>query len=99
MTVKISEIIALDEDDVIAIACRYVVEDLKGWSQDKFVSLKSNAALTVADAQSFTSIITLYECFRVIFMALVENQPNEATPKRRIVCVLIARWTLGSMSI
>ncbi|MCL6250085.1 DGQHR domain-containing protein [Altererythrobacter sp. KTW20L] len=83
VTVKISEIIALDEDDVIAIACRHVVEDLKGWSQDKFVSLKSNAALTVADAQSFTSIITLYECFRVIFMALVENQPNESNAEKK----------------
>lgn len=83
VTVKISEIIALDEDDVMAIACRHVVEDLKGWNKVKFVSLKSNAALTSADSQSFTSIITLYDCFRVIYMALVENKANESDADKR----------------
>lgn len=83
VTVKISEIIALDEDDVMAIACRHVVEELSGWNRDKFVSLKSNAALTTADAHSFTSIITLYECFRVIYLALVENQPNESNADKK----------------
>lgn len=83
VNVKISEIIALDEDDVMAISCRHVVEELKAWNREKFVSLKSNAALTPSDTKSFTSIITLYECFRVIFMALVENQPKESNADKK----------------
>ncbi len=83
VTVKISEIIALDEDDVMAIACRHVVEDLRGWNREKFVSLKANAALSNSDKRAFTSIVTLYECFRVIYMALAENRPKESNVEKK----------------
>lgn len=83
VTVKIPDIIALDEDDVMAISCRNVVEDSKGWNRTKFVSLKSNAALSTSDNSSFTSIITLYECFLVLFMAIVENQADESNADKK----------------
>jgi DNA sulfur modification protein DndB len=83
VTVKIPDIIALDEDDVMAITCRHVVEELKGWNRDKFVSLKSNAALANSDTHTFTSIITLYQCFFTLFMAVMENQAGESSADKR----------------
>ncbi len=53
------EIIALDEDDAIAIITRWLVEE-NPLFQDK-ISLKQTKSLSVADNVSFTSILTLYD--------------------------------------
>jgi DNA sulfur modification protein DndB len=53
------EIIALDEDDAVAIITRWSVED-NSLFQDK-ISLKLNKSIPVSDKMSFTSIVTLYD--------------------------------------
>ncbi len=53
------EIIALDEDDVIAIITRWSVEE-NSLFQDK-ISLKQTKSIPVSDTLSFTSIVTLYD--------------------------------------
>lgn len=83
VTVKEHEIIALDEDDVMAIACRFVVEDLAKWKREGFVALKANAALAASDKSAFTSIVTLYHCFRVIFEALAEAHDDETQKEKK----------------
>ena len=59
-----SEIVALDEDDVIAIVTRELVEK-HSLFRDK-VSLSKTKAIAVSDNSSFTTIITLYEVLDIV---------------------------------
>ena len=60
-----SEIVALDEDDVIAIITRELVENHQLF-QEK-ISISKTKAISVRDNRSFTSIITLYEVLEILF--------------------------------
>lgn len=53
------DIIALDEDDIVAIVTRMLVEQYNLF--EKFVKIKKGKALLVQDSESFTTIETLYE--------------------------------------
>jgi len=59
------EIIALDEDDAIAIITRWLVEE-NPLFQDK-ISLKQTKNIPVSDKTSFTSIVTLYDVLDIYF--------------------------------
>ena len=60
-----SEIVALDEDDVIAITTRELVEKHPLF-QEK-ISLSKTKAIAVKDHRSFTTIITLYDVLEILF--------------------------------
>ena len=57
------DIIALDEDDVVAIITRKLVEEYPLF-QDK-VSLKQTKSIPVADKTSLTTIVTLYDALDI----------------------------------
>lgn len=61
--VKMDDIIALDEDDSIAIVTRELVELFELFT-GKRVTKSKNKAIPDSDKESFTSIITLYQCNR-----------------------------------
>ncbi len=60
-----SEIVALDEDDIIAITTRELV-DTHPLFQEK-ISLSKTKAIAVKDNRSFTTIITLYDVLEILF--------------------------------
>lgn len=60
-----SEIVALDEDDIIAIMTRELVEKHPLF-QEK-ISLSKTKAIAVRDNSSFTTIITLYDVLETLF--------------------------------
>ena len=60
-----SEIIALDEDDILAITTRELV-DKHLLFQGK-ISLAKTKAVAVKDNRSFTTIITLYDVLEILF--------------------------------
>ena len=60
-----SEIVALDEDDVLAIITRELVERHRLF-QEK-ISISKTKAIAVRDDRSFTSIITLYDVLEILF--------------------------------
>ena len=60
-----SEIVALDEDDIVAITTRELVEKHPLF-EDK-ISLSKTKAVAVKDHQSFTTIITLYDVLEILF--------------------------------
>ena len=60
-----SEIVALDEDDIIAITTRELVEKYPLF-QEK-ISLSKTKAIAVTDDRSFTTIVTLYDVLEVLF--------------------------------
>lgn len=60
-----SEIIALDENDIIAITTRELIEKYPLF-QEK-ISLSKTKAILVRDDRSFTTIITLYDVLEILF--------------------------------
>ena len=60
-----SEIVALDEDDILAITTRELVEKHPLF-QEK-ISLAKTKAVAVKDNRSFTTIITLYDVLEILF--------------------------------
>jgi DNA sulfur modification protein DndB len=54
------DIIALDEDDTVAIITRQLVEEYPLFSGNK-ISIKASKSIPIGDKQSFTSIETLYD--------------------------------------
>lgn len=63
-----SEIVALDEDDIIAITTRKLVEKHPLF-QEK-ISLSKTKAVAVKDNRSFTTIITLYDVLEILFRTI-----------------------------
>ncbi len=64
--VKDNEIIALDEDDVIAIATREMAENHVLFSGKRLID-SSNKSITSQNGLAFTSILTLYEINKYLF--------------------------------
>ena len=59
--VKLGDIIALDEDDIVAIATRELLETHILFTDDR-IKTTNTKSIPVNDKSSFTSLITLYEC-------------------------------------
>lgn len=59
--VKLGDIIALDEDDIVAIATRELLETHILFTGDR-IKATNTKSIPVNDKSSFTSLITLYEC-------------------------------------
>lgn len=61
--VSLGDIIALDEDDIVAIVTRNLLETYPLFMNDKIqCDKKKSKALSESDISSFTSLITLYQC-------------------------------------
>ena len=66
--VKPGDIIALDEDDTVAIVTRNLLETYPLFINDNVkADLKSSKALSDNDTKSFTSLLTLYDTNRIIY--------------------------------
>ena len=65
--VDLSEIIALDEDDIVAITCRDLLENHALFKNGR-VSLKKGKSLPPQDDRNFTSLVALYQALDVYLM-------------------------------
>ena len=59
--VSLRDIIALDEDDVVAIASRYLIDNTDLFALDRILDSK-NKSIPDSNKMALTSIITYYEC-------------------------------------
>lgn len=59
--VSLSDIIALDEDDLVAISTRYLIEHCPLFQEERLNNHKQKA-IPENDKTAFTNIISLYEC-------------------------------------
>lgn len=75
--VTMDDIIALDEDDSIAIATRYLLENFDLFKDDR-VTKSKNKAIPDTDKTSVTSIITLYQCNRELLKEYRQKRKSEA---------------------
>lgn len=71
--VKLGDIIALDEDDVVAIATRYQLESNPLFMEDR-VRATNSIAISVSDKRSFTSLIALYKCNLELFKCFYKQR-------------------------
>jgi len=87
--VSMRDIIALDEDDVIAICTREMVENYSLFQGDRILDIK-NKAIPSSNTNAITTIITLYECNRLIAKKVIQSEKvydyegNRITSKKRI---------------
>jgi len=80
--VSLRDIIALDEDDSVAINTRYLVEDFPLFKGDNTIDVKGKA-VPVTNRKAITSIITLYQCNNELmkyYYAIVKGE--KATKKK-----------------
>ncbi len=61
-----NELIALDEDDVVAVATREIIENNKLFFGDRLINF-ANKNIPSSNHIAFTSIIELYQCNKIIF--------------------------------
>lgn len=71
--VTMDDIIALDEDDSVAICTRYLLENFDLFSEKKVTKSKSKA-IPDRDKDSITSIITLYQCNKELLKLFRRNR-------------------------
>ncbi|NEU09376.1 DGQHR domain-containing protein [Flavihumibacter sp. R14] len=74
--VTMDDIIALDEDDSIAIVTRELLENFNLFT-NKRVTKNKNKAIHDSDKVSFTSIITLYDCNYELLKLFRRKRRNE----------------------
>jgi DNA sulfur modification protein DndB len=88
--VTLDNIIALDEDDIIAIVTRRLLESNQLF-REKRISLNHNKAIDTTDKKSFTSLVTLYECNIELFKLHRHNIKGEAMSGQRLTNFLKIR--------
>jgi DNA sulfur modification protein DndB len=73
--VTMDDIIALDEDDSVAILTRELLESFDLFTQNR-VTKSNNKAILDTDKESFTSIITLYQCNKEFLRLYLSRTSN-----------------------
>ena len=81
--VKLGDIIALDEDDIVAIATRYQLENNDLFKDDR-VKASNSIALSVSDKRSFTSLIALYTCHLELFVLYYRDVKDEVLSSSKL---------------
>ena len=81
--VTTGDIIALDEDDTVAIVTRNLLETFPLFVKDRIAPTKSSKALS-NDSKCFTSLLTLYETNRIVYryyITFLENKKKLKTKR------------------
>ena len=71
--VSMRDIIALDEDDAIAIVSRELIDSHDLFAQKRILDSKTKA-IPDSNTTAFTSIITFYECNRELLWMVIKNK-------------------------
>lgn len=62
------DIIALDEDDIVAIVTRWLLEGYELFTDNK-IKISNTKSIPTTDKSSFTTLMTLYDCHDELFKA------------------------------
>ena len=81
--VSLSELIILDEDDVVAITCRRLIEKHPLFT-DSRISLRKQKPISPKDQRSFTSVIALYQSMDTYLS--MDFTPKNRWKKFKLVC-------------
>ncbi len=88
--VRLGDIIALDEDDVVAIVTRDLLETFPLFQKDRIKAI-NNKAIPTSDKRAFTSLMTLYECHRTLYKSFLVHKNNKKYSNTQIADSLKSR--------
>lgn len=81
--VRLGDIIALDEDDIVAIVTRDLLESYPLFKGDR-IKASNNKAIPNTDKTAFTSLMTLYECHLVLYKTYICQKDQKDYNKNQI---------------
>ena len=81
--VRLGDIIALDEDDIVAIVTRDLLESYPLFKGDR-IKASNNKAIPNTDKTAFTSLMTLYECHMVLYKTYICQKDQKDYSKSQI---------------
>jgi DNA sulfur modification protein DndB len=81
--VRLGDIIALDEDDIVAIVTRNLLETYPLFIGDR-IKASNNKSIPITDKTAFTSLMTLYECHRVLYKTYICQKDHKNYTKNQI---------------
>lgn len=81
--VSMRDIIALDEDDVIAIASRELIDEHRLFAQERILDSK-NKALPDNNTMALTTIITFYECNKELLSDYLKQKKRKGQKTLKI---------------
>lgn len=79
--VSLNDIIALDEDDIVAIVTRHLIETCPLFQEERLNNHKQKA-MPEKDKTSFTNIISLYECNTELLLYFIKDKTIELDGKQ-----------------
>ncbi len=74
--VRLGDIIALDEDDIVAIVTRDMLENYPLFIGNR-IKATNNKAIPTTDKMAFTSLMTLYTCHMSLFDTFISIRDNK----------------------
>lgn len=85
--VRLGDIIALDEDDIVAIVTRELLETYPLFMGNR-VKVSNTKSMPQSDKEAFTSLMTLYECHLAIYRTFLcqkeQKKLNKSQVKERL---------------
>lgn len=81
--VRLGDIIALDEDDIVAIVTRDLLETYPLLMGNK-VKVSNTKSIPQNDKQSFTSLMTLYDCHKALFLTYITLSSGHTFTQTRL---------------
>lgn len=78
--VKLGDIIALDEDDIVAISTRELLESYPLFLGNKISNAKNSKAIPDTDANAFTTLMSLYECNLTLYKYFKQKHDKRSKP-------------------
>lgn len=82
--VSLDDVIALDEDDIVAITTRYLLEEFDLFTGKRVVNTKQKA-IPNTNKTAITSIITLYQANLELFKVFYENKFQKKPTANRVI--------------
>lgn len=81
--VRLGDIIALDEDDIVAIVTRELLETYPLFMGNR-VKVSNSKSMPQSDKEAFTSLMTLYECHLAIYRTYICQKEQKHYNKTQI---------------
>lgn len=78
--VKLGDIIALDEDDIVAITTRELLESYPLFMGNKISNAKNSKAIPDTDYNAFTTLMSLYECHLTLYKYFKQKYDKKNKP-------------------
>ena len=81
--VRLGDIIALDEDDIVAIVTRELLETYPLFMGNR-VKISNSKSMPQSDKEAFTSLMTLYDCHKAIYRTYVCQKEQKKYNKSQL---------------